>query len=79
MMDFSGSNRGYCFVCYTCREDANRAVREINNYEIRPGRHLGVIISVDNRKLWVSGIPKNRTPAEIKVSAKHKLYPVLPV
>lgn len=66
MMDFSGSNRGYFFVRYTCREDAKKATRELNNYEIRPGKFLGVIWSVDNRKLWISGIPKDRTPAEIK-------------
>ena len=68
MMDFSGSNRGYFFVCYTCREDAMRAVKELNNYEIRPNRPVGVILSVDNRKLWLSGIPKNRTASEIKAS-----------
>lgn len=66
MMDFSGSNRGYFFVRYTCKEDAKRAVRELNNYEIRPGKPLGVIHSVDNRKLWISGIPQNRSPSEIQ-------------
>ena len=25
MMDFSGANRGYCFVMYTRRDDAKRA------------------------------------------------------
>ena len=67
MMDFSGSNRGYLFVRYTNREEAKTAVRQLNNFEIRPGKHLGVIQSVDNRKLWISGIPKNRTAEEIKV------------
>ncbi len=68
MMDFSGSNRGYFFVRYTNREDAKQAVQQLNNYEIRPGKYLGVIKSVDNRKLWISGIPKNRSAADIKVS-----------
>ena len=67
MMDFSGSNRGYFFVRYTNREDAKKAVKTLNNYEIRDGKFLGVIQSVDNRKLWISGIPKNRTAPEIKV------------
>jgi len=66
MMDFSGSNRGYFFVRYTTREDAKKACKELNNYEIRPGKYLGVIQSVDNRKLWISGIPKNRTAEEIR-------------
>jgi hypothetical protein len=29
---------------------------------------LGVTQSVDNQKLWISGIPKNCTAKEIKVS-----------
>ena len=66
MMNFSGENRGYFFVCYTCPEDAKKAIKELNNKEIRPGKPLGVIHSVDNRKLWISGIPKNRSPIEIK-------------
>ncbi len=67
MMDFSGANRGYMFVRYTCREDAKKALKELNNLEIRPGKFLGVIPSVDNRKLWISGIPQNRTAEDIKV------------
>ena len=67
MMDFSGSNRGYFFVRYTNRDEAKRAVKNLNNFEIRPGKQLGVIQSVDNRKLWISGIPKNKTAHEIKV------------
>ena len=35
MMNFTGLNRGFLFVRYTTREAAKRAVRELNNYEIR--------------------------------------------
>ena len=55
MMDFSGSNRGYLFVRYSKPSEAKLAIRELNNYEIRPGKFIGVIPSVDNRKLWISG------------------------
>lgn len=65
MMDFSGSNRGYCFVMYTNRNDAQRAVRELNNHEIRKARLLGVCMSVDNCRLFVGGIPKNKGRDEI--------------
>lgn len=65
MMDFSGSNRGFCFVRYTDREHAKRAVKELNNFEIRPNKFLGILHSVDNRKLWVSGIPRNLTSDQI--------------
>jgi len=66
MMDFSGSNRGYLFVRYSKCEEAKRAIRDLNNYEIRPGKFIGVIPSVDNRKLWISGLPKNRSADEIQ-------------
>ena len=66
MMDFSGSNRGYLFVRFSTQQEAKRACAELNNFEIRPGKYIGVIPSVDNRKLWISGIPKNRNHAEIK-------------
>ena len=65
-MSFTGETRGYCFVCYSTPEDAKRAIKELNGYEIRPGKYIGVIPSVDNRKLWISGIPKNRSPTDIK-------------
>lgn len=65
MMDFSGTNRGYCFVMFASREDAKRSVRELNNYEIRKGRFIGVCLSVDNCRLFVGGIPKNKTKDEI--------------
>ena len=35
MMNFVGCHRGFVFVRYTNREDARRAIRELNNFEIR--------------------------------------------
>ncbi|XP_048851731.1 RNA-binding protein 47-like isoform X3 [Brienomyrus brachyistius] len=65
MMDFDGKNRGYAFVTYTRKADAKRAVRELNNYEVRPGRLLGVCCSVDNCRLFIGGIPKTKKREEI--------------
>ena len=65
-MDFSGSNRGYLFVRYASAVEAKCAQQELNNFEIRPGKYIGVIPSVDIRKLWISGIPKIRRSQEIK-------------
>ncbi|XP_067655188.1 APOBEC1 complementation factor-like isoform X4 [Haliotis asinina] len=65
MMDFSGSNRGYAFAMYTKKQDAQRAVKELNNFEIRKGRLLGVCSSVDNCRLFVGGIPKTKQRDEI--------------
>ena len=55
MMDFSGSNRGYLFVRYSVPDEAKLAIKKLDNSEIRPGKVIGVIPSVDNRKLWISG------------------------
>lgn len=65
MMDFSGSNRGYAFCTYCQRGDAKRAVKELNNFEIRKRRFLGVCLSVDNCRLFVGGIPKTKVKDEI--------------
>lgn len=65
MMDFSGSNRGYAFVMYTCTEDAKKAIVQLNNYQLKPGKYIGVVKSVDNCRLFVGGIPKCKTKEEI--------------
>ncbi|RUS84130.1 hypothetical protein EGW08_008104 [Elysia chlorotica] len=65
MMDFSGTNRGFAFVTYCQRSEAKRAVQELNNFEIRKGRFLGVCSSVDNCRLFVGGIPKNKVKEDI--------------
>lgn len=64
-MDFSGTNRGYAFLMYTTPEEARRAIKELNNYEIRPQRRIGVVKSLDNCRLFVGNIPKNKTKSEI--------------
>lgn len=65
MMDFNGHNRGYCFVTYTNKTDAKRAVKELNDHEIRPRRYLGFCLSVDNCRLFVGGIPRDKQGPEI--------------
>ena len=64
MMNFGGENRGYAFVMFTNKSDAQRAIRELNNYEIRKGRSIGVCLSIDNCRLFIGGIPKNKTKEE---------------
>ncbi|CAL1548618.1 unnamed protein product [Lymnaea stagnalis] len=65
MMDFSGTNRGFGFCTYCSKSDAKKAVKELNNFEIRKGRYLGVCSSVDNCRLFVGGIPKTKQKEEI--------------
>ncbi|KER32326.1 hypothetical protein T265_01555 [Opisthorchis viverrini] len=70
MMEFNGTNRGYGFCVYTNREDTKKAVQTLDNYEIRKGKTIGVCFSVDNCRLFVGGIPKNKTREEIMVEMR---------
>ncbi|OCT99676.1 probable RNA-binding protein 46 [Xenopus laevis] len=65
MMEFSGENRGYAFVMYTNKEEALLAIRILNNYEIRPGKFIGVCVSLDNCRLFIGSIPKEKRKEEI--------------
>ncbi|XP_058477604.1 APOBEC1 complementation factor isoform X2 [Solea solea] len=65
MMDFNGNNRGYAFVTFSTKQEAKAAIKQLNNYEIRNGRLLGVCASVDNCRLFVGGIPKTKKREEI--------------
>jgi len=67
MMDFNGNNRGFAFVKYSTQNEAKRALKDLNNHEIRKGRLLGVCKSVDNCRLFVGGIPKSKQKQEILV------------
>ena len=57
MIEFSGTNRSYCYVRYTTQEEAREAIRKLNNYHVRPGFPLAVTKSVDNRKLSIKTVP----------------------
>lgn len=66
MMDpLSGLNRGYAFLTFCTKEAAQEAVKLCNNHEIRPGKHIGVCISVANNRLFVGSIPKSKTKEQI--------------
>jgi len=57
MIEFSGTNRSYCYVRYTTQEEAREAIKQLNNYPIRAGHALAVTRSVDNRKLSIKTLP----------------------
>ncbi len=72
MMDFSGTNRGYAFVTFTNQSNAKRAIKELNGFQIRPNKRIGVVKSADNCRLFIGGIPVNKTKTEIiKEMSKH--------
>jgi hypothetical protein len=66
MMDpMTGLNRGYAFVTFVEREAALEAVRQLNDFELRKGKRVGVTISFNNHRLFVGNIPKNRDREEL--------------
>lgn len=67
MLELNGGNRGFAFVTFTTPADASKAIQQLNHYEIRPKRFIGVIRSLDNCRLFVGGIPKDKTQEDIKV------------
>uniref|UniRef100_UPI0037E916D7 probable RNA-binding protein 46 n=1 Tax=Semicossyphus pulcher TaxID=241346 RepID=UPI0037E916D7 len=71
MMEFSGENRGYAFVLYTNREAAQRAIQMLDNYEIRPGKFIGVCVSLNNCRLFIGSIPKDKRRDEIMDEMKN--------
>lgn len=71
MMDYTGQNRGYAFVVYGDVSSAKESVRQLNNFEIRKGRTLGVCMSVDNCRLFVGGIPKKVRYSLLKRGVGH--------
>lgn len=65
MMDFSGSTRGYCFVTFSSQSEARLAIKQANDQEVRQGRRIGVLPSVDNCRLFIGGLPRHRKREEI--------------
>lgn len=66
MMDFNGRNRGFCFVTYFRVDVANAAVKMFDGYELRQGCKIGVFKSLDNTRLFVGGIPLDKTKKEVQ-------------
>nr|ABP04054.1 RNA-binding protein [Pinctada fucata] len=66
MMDpMTGFNRGYCFITFCDKPGALEAVKQLDNYQIKPGKSIKVNISVANQRLFVGNIPKSKSKDEI--------------
>nr|XP_018903977.1 PREDICTED: probable RNA-binding protein 46 [Bemisia tabaci] len=65
MMEFNSYNKGYCFIRYATVAEAKMAISVFNDYEIRPGHKISVAISVDNCRLFLGGIPNDKTREEV--------------
>ncbi|KAJ8945020.1 hypothetical protein NQ318_016266 [Aromia moschata] len=64
LMDFSGYNRGYCFVTYFNVTSARKAILTLNGENMK-GNHVLVKLSFDNNKLEMRGIPPDVDRAQI--------------
>ncbi|KAL3884588.1 hypothetical protein ACJMK2_024720 [Sinanodonta woodiana] len=62
----TGYNRNFCFVSYCKKEDAEKACRLLNKYEVRPGKTLKANISTSKTRLYVGNIPKGKSGEELK-------------
>ena len=67
MIEFSGTNRSYCYVRYCTQDEAREAINKLSNHYIRPGYPLAITRSVDNRKLSIKTIPSldNETEEDV--------------
>ncbi|EDO38763.1 predicted protein [Nematostella vectensis] len=61
----SGLTKGFAFCTFSNKDEAQNAVKKLDNKEIRPGKRLGVCISVANSRLFVGSIPKTKSKQEI--------------
>ncbi|RLU20883.1 hypothetical protein DMN91_007497 [Ooceraea biroi] len=57
MVDMAELTRGYCFIMYTNPQDAARAIAQLDQYEILPGKKIRVLASVNKCKLYIGPLP----------------------
>ncbi|CAL8119918.1 unnamed protein product [Orchesella dallaii] len=65
MMDFSGCNRGYAFAQFFTAFNADLAVNQLGNFEIRPGHYIEMGKSSENCRVLLVGVPIYKTVKEI--------------
>lgn len=58
-------NKGLTYISYFDDSSAANAIQALNDYEIAPGCRMKVEISLDNRRLYVGGIPHTKLRDEI--------------
>ncbi|XP_034424763.1 probable RNA-binding protein 46 isoform X2 [Hippoglossus hippoglossus] len=79
MLEFNGQNRGYAFVMFANRESAQRAIQTLDNHEIKPGKFIGVCVSLNNCRLFIGSIPKDKKREEIMAEMKEVMEGVVDV
>lgn len=62
-----GESKGYAFIRYIKADDAMKALKHLDGFQLRSGVHVAVCKSSDNRRLFISGIPEGKSEEEIMV------------
>lgn len=57
LMDFSGYNRGFCFVSFFDEFSTRKAIFLLNGMDIRDGYSVTVKLSLNNCQLLMTGVP----------------------
>lgn len=57
----TGLSKGYCFITFCNKDDAEQAQSKFDGYEIKNGVQLKVNLSVPNLRLFVGNIPKSKS------------------
>jgi hypothetical protein len=65
MVDMAELTRGYCFIMYTNPLDASRAITQLDQYEISPGKKIRVLASVNKCKLYIGPLPWHIASEEV--------------
>eukprot|EP00271_Cylindrocystis_brebissonii_P014310 TRINITY_DN3562_c0_g2_i1.p1 TRINITY_DN3562_c0_g2~~TRINITY_DN3562_c0_g2_i1.p1 ORF type:complete len:642 (+),score=194.84 TRINITY_DN3562_c0_g2_i1:113-2038(+) len=63
----AGTNKGYAFVTFTCKEDAEKAIETLKDVEIK-GKKVRVSHSQPKSRLFVGNVPKAWEKDELKAA-----------
>jgi len=61
----TGMGRGFCFVVFSQKQEAIMCVRQLKWYEIAPEQYLKVNIQINNSRLFIGNIPKEKEESEL--------------
>ncbi|GJQ67443.1 hypothetical protein Trydic_g5111 [Trypoxylus dichotomus] len=66
VMDKNGLNEGFCFVTFYVPHHADRAIVNLNGFEIKPRQYITVYRSYENCRLYINGIPRDKTERDVR-------------
>ncbi|OQV15747.1 APOBEC1 complementation factor [Hypsibius exemplaris] len=63
-------NRGFAFVVFSREAEAQAAIEKLDRSEIRPGMRIGVKRSVDNCRLFMGSLPRDKTKEDFETEIR---------